>query len=465
MSQGRTRGERQPNRWSVVAAMGFVIFMATLDMSVVNVALPVIEDDYGVGTDASQWVILGYLLPLVAVTLPSGRYLDSVGARSALLMSVGGFAASSLAVGFAPSLALIIAARAMQGAFAGMLFALLPVVVAGAVRPEARGRAMSIAITVGPLGSVAGPAVGGVLVDTWGWPWIFWVNVPVALAVMYVAATRMDRSGPLTRPASSMLSETVLVGIAGSAVLLALTFAAGGELGWLVLIAVAAPASYAWYRMPTSSTTVAAVRERTVGYAHLGLGAAAISNSALLFLLPFFTMRELHMSAAAAGMTILAFPAATAVVGPLAGVLADTWGAARTSSIGAVVLIAGSASLVPLSGAWTAVDVGWRLAVMGAGMGLFFGPNMTQLMSAAPQELIGTVSATSSLVRELGFLLGPTLVTAVWTLAGDGITGRRIAAAVPLVVAGGALGATLQLLRPAQHQKQISQQPTKEKIR
>ena len=463
MNTRRTKATEPTNRWSVVVAMGLVIFMATLDMSVVNVALPVIEDEYAVGTDASQWVILGYLLPLVAVTLPSGRYLDRTGARAAMLVSVAGFAVSSLAVGFAPTLALIVAARAAQGAFAGMLFALLPVVVTGAVRPEARGRAMSVAITLGPLGSVAGPVVGGVLVETWGWPWIFWVNIPVAAAVMYVAATRMDRTGPLARPARSMLVETGLIGVAGSAVLLALTFAAGGQLAWLLLIAAAVPALYAWYRMPTSPAIVSAVRERTVWYAHLGLGAVATANAALLFLLPFFTIRELDLSPAEAGVTILAFPAATAVVGPIAGVLADAWGPARTTTVGAVVLVAGSSTLVPLSGGWSAIDVAWRLAVTGVGMGLFFGPNMTQLIVAAPPAFIGTVSATSSLVRELAFSLGPTLVTAVWALAGDGITGLRAAAVVPLVVTAGALGASLRLLRPMRRTP-ISQQPTKEKV-
>lgn len=469
MSTQETSGTRGADRWPVVVAMGLVIFMATLDMSVANVALPVIEDDFGVGTDTSQWVVLGYLLPLVAVTLPSGRYLDRAGARSATLLSVGGFGASSLAVGCAPTLALVIAARAVQGAFAGVLFALLPIVVTGAVRPEARGRAMSIAVTLGPLGSVAGPAVGGVLVETWGWPWIFWINVPVALGVIHVVRTRMPRTGSLVRPARSMLVETVLVGIAGSAVLLALTFSAGGRIGWIVLVAAAAPALWAWRRLPTTGATLTAIRDRTVGHAHLGLAAAAISNAALLFLLPFFTIRELDLSPAAAGMTILAFPAATAAFGPLAGVLADSWGMARTSTAGAALLVAGSALLVPLSAEWSPVDVGWRLAVTGAGMGLFFGPNMTQLMVAAPPERIGTVSATSSLTRELGFALGPTLVTAVWTFAGSGLPGLRMAAAVPLVAAAGALGAAVSLLRrarqPSQLPSQSSQQPTQEKVR
>ncbi|UYM04317.1 MFS transporter [Solicola gregarius] len=465
MNTRDTRTEEPPNRWSVVVAMGLVIFMATLDMSVVNVALPVIEDEYGVGTEASQWVILGYLLPLIAVTLPSGRYLDRAGTRATMLLSVGGFALSSVAVGLAPSLGLIIGARAAQGAFAGVLFALLPVVVTGAVRPQARGRAMAVAITLGPLGSVAGPVVGGVLVDTWGWPWIFWVNLPVALAVMYVAATRMDADGGLNSPARSLYVETAVVGFAGSAVLLGLTFAADGQLAWLGLTVVAGPALFAWYRIPGSRTTIGALRRTTVAYAHLGLAAAATANAALLFLMPFFTMRVLDMSAAETGLAILAFPAATAVVGPLAGVLTDGWGAARTAAVGSAILVAGLASLVPLSASWSAADIAWRLAVTGAGMGLFFGPNMTQLMAAAPPELVGTVGATSSLVRELGFLLGPTLVTAAWTLAGDGAAGLRVAAVVPAAIGVGAIGAAVLLLRPtrsAQVPEEASQKPMEE---
>jgi MFS family permease len=139
------------NRWLVVGAAAVAIFMAMLDASIVNVALPVITDDLGVGPDRSQWVVLGYLLAVAAVGLPAGQWLDSVGRRSALVFAVGGFAVSSAAAAVAPGFGCLIAARVVQGAFGAMILALVPALVARAVPANERGRAIGVVATVGPL--------------------------------------------------------------------------------------------------------------------------------------------------------------------------------------------------------------------------------------------------------------------------------------------------------------------------
>src|SRR5215204_2713860 len=100
----------QRDRWWLVVAVGLAVFMAILDMSVVNVALPVIENEFGTTTSVSEWVVLGYLLPLISLALPSGRWLDTVGRRPALAFSTGGFALASVAVGLAPGIGFLIGA-------------------------------------------------------------------------------------------------------------------------------------------------------------------------------------------------------------------------------------------------------------------------------------------------------------------------------------------------------------------
>jgi MFS family permease len=127
------------NRWLVVGAAGVAIFLAMLDASIVNVALPAIGRDVGVDPARSQWVVLGYLLAVAAVVLPAGRWLDSVGRRSALVFAIGGFAVSSALAGAAPDFASLIAARVIQGVFGAVILALVPALVAGAVSPGERG--------------------------------------------------------------------------------------------------------------------------------------------------------------------------------------------------------------------------------------------------------------------------------------------------------------------------------------
>src|SRR4029450_4808630 len=137
--------------------------MAMLDASVVNVALPTITDAFDVRPAATQWVVLAYLLAMVALVLPFGRWLDGVDKRDATVLALAGFALTSALAATAPNLAWLLIARAAQGGFAALMLAVVPVLATTAVSPEARGRAMGIVATIGPLGAVSGPAVGGFL--------------------------------------------------------------------------------------------------------------------------------------------------------------------------------------------------------------------------------------------------------------------------------------------------------------
>ncbi len=131
------------------------------------------------------------------------RRLGAVGKRAALTLSVAGFAVASAAAGAAPGIGWLIAARAVQGGFGALLVALLPVLATTTVRPEARGRAMGVVATLGPLGAVSGPALGGALLAVAGWPAIFLVNVPVALAVIAVGLRSLSSDGPLASPTAA----------------------------------------------------------------------------------------------------------------------------------------------------------------------------------------------------------------------------------------------------------------------
>jgi len=183
-----------------VIAAALAVFMASVDMSIVNVALPAIESDLRIGTGLTEWVVLPYMLPLAALALLSGRWLDGVGRRPALAFSLTGFALASVAAGLAPGAAWLIGARLVQGTFGALLFSLVPAIAAAAVRPRARGRAMGLITTLGPLGLVSGPGLGGLLVDALGRQWIFFINVPVSVVVLAVGLRRLSPTVPLRLP-------------------------------------------------------------------------------------------------------------------------------------------------------------------------------------------------------------------------------------------------------------------------
>jgi MFS family permease len=421
------QADRERNRWWLVVAAGLAVFMASVDMSIVNVALPAIERDLQIATSATEWIVLAYLLPLAGLALPSGRWLDSVGRRPALVFSLTGFALASVAAGLAPGLAWLIGARLAQGTFGALLFSLIPALATTAVRPQARGRAMGLITTLGPLGLISGPGLGGMLVDALGWRWIFFVNVPVSVLVMAVGLRMLPPSAPLRAPDRTWFTESLLLSAAVAALLLALSFTASEGPAWMLLALLAVPLLFLWLRLPISG----AVRDlfRTPGEVgpHVALASAATAIGTVFFITPYFMQRELGESVSAAGATILAFPAGMALMGPVGGFLGDWWGPRRTAVLGAALFTVGLALLLPMDGSWGLADLAWRLFLAGCGNGLFNAPNMAMAMTHTPPPLLATTGASTSLARTIGFAMGPALATLVWSVSSYEPEGIRAA--------------------------------------
>ncbi|MGW1809635.1 MFS transporter [Streptomyces sp. NPDC002078] len=441
---GHSPGSEQPghipvageDRWLLVAVAGLLSFVAMLDMNIVNVALADIADGLHVSAATAQWAVLGYQLPVVALLLPVGRWLDGVGMRSALLVATAGFGLCSALAAAAPWASWLIAARLAQGAFGAVLFVLMPVLALRSVRPELRGRAMSVPATLGPLGAVTGPAVGGLLLDHLGWRAVFLVKIPFCLLALVVAWRAMPRDGGLRLPDRRSAADVLLVGSGVAALLLALTLASGSP-GWLVLALAAVPPLWWWLQGPGGRPVVGALRATGLFRAHAAVLALAAGFAAMHYVVALHLQRDDGVSATTTGLTVLAFPLGMGLAGPVGGRLADRYGARPVAVIGAALTAAGLLLLVPLGGDWSPVDVAWRLAPAGLGMGLNGGPTQALVMSAAPPDRTATVGSSVQLARSLGFTLGPALATAAWGLAGgdDGVTAGLTLAAVAACIA------------------------------
>jgi MFS family permease len=282
------------------------------------------------------------------------------------------------------------------------------------------------------------------IVEAWGWPWIFYVNGPLGLLVIVIALVQMSPDGPLRRPDRGLLAEAAVLAGAMTALLLGFSLAAAHALAWLTLCLLAAPPLALWWRMNASRPVRGLMRTPGVSGPLAMVLLNAVAVALVEFLAPFYLQRELGMSAGAAGTAVLAFPAGMVIAGPLGGLLADRWSAARTAWLGVLVATAGAALMIPLGTDWSPADLSLRLAIAGAGTGLFAGPNFAMIMSNAPGEAQGTAGAAQSLARQLGFSLGPALATTAWSLSGYGLSGMR--AGMSLATATGVLG--LLILRP-----------------
>lgn len=412
--------------------------MAAVDASVVSVVLPTLEADLRIRTSLTQWVVLAYLLPFVALMLPCGRWVDRIGKRAALSLSATGFAAASAAAGAAPGIGWLLGARVAQGAFGTLLVILSLALTTNAVRPRARGRAMGGLATLGSLGAVSGPPIGGVLLATLGWPWIFYLNIPICLLVIIIGRVQLPADGPLRLPDHMWIAETVLLACAAVMLLCGLSLTASHGLGWLTMVFATILPLMAWRRMRISQAVRHLVGSPGMAAPHLALLITATTVGLVFFLIPFYLQQQLHASATVTGLTIAAFPVGGMVFGPIGGVLADRWIARSVARTGAAVLVSGLLLMSPLSVGWTPAELAWRLGVIGAGVGLSIGPNMTMTMALAPRHLLGVACASTNLARQVGFAMGPALATAVWALSGYTLGGMR--GAILLIAGMSALG-------------------------
>lgn len=415
-------------RWWVIVAAGLAVFMASVDLSITNVALPTLGHVFVVPPSELEWVVLAYSLPAVAFLLPLGRWVDMVALRGAFLLAVCGFAGASVLCGLAPSLPWLVICRFLQGGFGALIAALVLPLAASAIRQEQRGRAMGIIGALGPLGAVVGPGLGGLLLACLGWRSIFFVNVPVCLVAVLIGARTILGPSSLTLPKRAWVVQGAFLSVAVLALFVALTQAATDHPAYatiFILLGIAILATLVWGRLPESRGVTKVFATRPLALSVGALMLFATVGGALNYLPPFFLQNGLHALPQAIGATVLVRGLVMGAVAPLGGYLADRWGTRPLSLLAALCVGGGLLLLVPLDTGWSLADVAWRLGLLGLGMGLFSGPNQSAIMAFAPRQLMGTVSGLSGLGRNLGFALGPALATIAWTFSGSGLGGIR----------------------------------------
>ena len=440
-------------RWWVIVAAGLAVFMASVDLSITNVALPTLGHFFVVPPSALEWVVLAYSLPAVALLLPLGRWVDTVALRGAFLIAVCGFAAASVLCGLAPSLPWLVICRFLQGGFGALISTLVLPLAASAIRPEQRGRAMGIIGALGPLGAVVGPGLGGILLASLGWRSIFFVNVPVCVVAVLIGARTIMGPSHLALPKRAWIVQAMFLSIAVLALFVALTQAATDHPAYAIiciLLGVAILSTLVWGRLPESTGVTQVLSARPLALSVGALTLFATVGGALNYLPPFFLQNALHATPQAIGATVLVRGLVMGMIAPVGGYLADRWGTRPLSLLAALFVGGGLLLLVPLDTRWSLADVAWRLGLLGLGMGLFAGPNQSAIMGFAPRQVMGTVSGLSGLGRNLGFALGPALATIVWTASGLGLGGIRAGLLLLLALAGcGAL--EVAFVRSAPH--------------
>lgn len=409
--------------WRPLAALAASTLLAALGTSVANVALPTLAAAFGAPFGAVQWVVLSYLLAVTTLVVAAGRIGDVVGRRELLLAGIVLFSAGSLLSAFAPTLALLVAARALQGAGAAGMMA-LTLSFASAVVPAPRlGRVVGLLGTMSAVGTALGPSVGGLVIGTLGWRALFAGTASLGAATLLLAwrhLPRAPRSGAL-RDIVPDLPRLSVLGAALAAYALAMTV--GRE--WMVpLLALAGAGVLAFVRAERRASRpllgMAALREPAL---RNGLALIAIVTTVVMaaFVVgPFYLTDALGLGATALGLVMATGPVVSALAGVPSGRLTDRLGAKRTAAIGLGSMFGGSLLLTVLPIAAGIVGYVLPIALVTGGYAIVQTAANAAALGAAGPERRGVVSGLLGLARNLGLVTGASAMGAVYAVSAAG---------------------------------------------
>jgi EmrB/QacA subfamily drug resistance transporter len=436
------------------------LFMATLDNLVVTTALPVIRRDLHAGLGGLEWTVNAYTLTFAVLLLTGAALGDRFGRRRIFALGIAIFTTASAAAALAPSIGALDAARAVQGLGGALLMPLTLTILSAAVPPERRGVALGAWGGISGLAVAFGPLVGGAVVDGLSWHWIFWLNVPIGLALVPLALTRLDESrGPQAKLdlRGLALASTGLFGIVWGLV-------RANTVGWSspeILAAFAAGAALvvafvAWeLRTDAPMLPMRFFRNRTFALVNVASLLMSFGMFGVVFFLAQFFQTVQHVTPLASGLRILPWTAMPMVVAPIAGALTDRIPGYRIIGTGLALQAAGLAWIATVMHAGTAYgELVGPFVLSGIGMGMFFAPVANVVLSAVRPEEEGQASGANSAVRELGGVFGVAVLASVFAHYGgygsgtaftDGVVPSVwIGAAVVLVGALAAFGIGLR---------------------
>jgi EmrB/QacA subfamily drug resistance transporter len=432
-----------------MVAVATSVLLATIDGSIVNVALPTMRADFGTSFSVIQWVALSYLLTLATLTLGVGRLGDVLGKKRIFLLGFAVFTVASVLCGLAPSIELLIVFRVIQAVGATMMLALGASILVEAFPPQERGKALGWIGTAVSVGIITGPVAGGLLISTFDWQAIFFVNVPVGIVGLWLAARAIPDLPPIPGQRMDYLGAGVL-SLTLLALSLALTLGQGRGFDSpeiLALFALALVGLVAFVmlelRLRSPMIDLRTFREPLLSVSVVTGLVTFLAVSAVFFLLPFYLEGVLDFGVRQVGLLLGVTPLFLGVTSPLSGSLSDRIGVRRLTLAGLAVLTLAFAALRTI-GVDTSIPAFLAVLIpIGIGMGLFQSPNNSAIMSSVPREYSGVASGILTQTRLLGQIAGIAVLGSVWA--------ARVAAQVGGLEGGDAVTAPDQVQVTALH--------------
>lgn len=407
-------------KWIVLATVAISILVATISSGIVNVALPTLVAELDSTFTSVQWVVLIYVLTQATLMPIIGRLGDMVGRKVIFVNGFVVFGIGSLLCGLSPTVYWLIAFRVIQAVGGAMMLTLAFAIIVDAFPTSERGRAIGSVSIFSSTGIVLGPVIGGFMLASMSWRWLFFVTAPVSLLGLLLAVRFVADSKPVAGQRFDYLGAATLF-ISLLTLLLALTSGPGigygdGRIlalfGIAVLLFVAFVVVELRVDQPMIDPRLFSNHLFTVNLTSRLISFIAMAGTVLL--LPFYLESVLGYSARQVGLFLTVIPLCLGIFSPLAGMAADRVGARKVMTLGVLLLVLGYYSLTTLDEQTTSLGIVLRLLPVGLGMGTFQAPNNSAIMGAVPVAQLGITSGLVSLSRTLGQALGVAIVGALW---------------------------------------------------
>ncbi|MEC0169681.1 MFS transporter [Paenibacillus graminis] len=427
----------QKKRWIILIVLNLFTFMSTLDGSIVNIALPVLVKQLHLPVAQVEWVTTGYLMAICSAVLFFGKLGDIAGKIRIFKIGTIIFVVGSLLCGLSASLPLLIASRVVQAIGASMTMANSQGIVTDIFPATERGKALGLIGTFVSLGSIAGPSLGGIIVSSLGWEYIFWVNVPIGLIAIVLGWKVLPKDlirvkAKIDLPGSLLFAIFIVALFAGLLL--------GQQLGYgdsrIISALAAAAAAFIVFlivelRRSQPLLQLSLFKNPLFSLSILCGFLVFVANFCFNIIAPFYAQNMLNLSPFYAGFLLMLFPISMVIVAPLSGALSDKIGSEFLTFAGLIVMVIAQFGLARLHDGSAVALVGVWIAMLGIGSGLFQSPNNSLVMSTVPRTQLGSAGSVNSLVRNVGMVVGITIATSILFNVMSSKAGYRVTDLIP----------------------------------
>lgn len=419
-------------KYIAVIALQIVLVMTVLDVTVVNVALPVLAEEFQISNSSAVWIVTIYQLVITMLLLPVSSIGDLHSYKRTFLIGVAIFTVSSALCAMAQNFAMVVIGRAIQGIGAACVMGVNIALVRLIYPREILGRGMALNAMCIAIATAAGPTIAGVVLSVSSWHWLFLINVPLGIAAFIIGWKLLPQNPKVDfKPRFDRVSALENMVVFGLIFYALGNFTRKGDLalsGVMLVIGITIGVFYLrrQFNRPQPLLPIDLFKNSMYSMSIATSVCSFIAQNVTMIALPFLYLNNYHFSEITTGLLMTPWPLATMIVSPIAARYVERHNPGATAAVGMAVFVVGVALLLTCGSQPDEWNIAWRMAVCGIGFGLFQTPNNIVMVMATPVNRSGGAGGMQSTARLVGQTLGATLVSSIFALIAIELNAVRV---------------------------------------